>query len=139
MTNKAIALGASASVTRTVFEADVLAFAALTGDINPIHVDEAWASGTRLQGRVIHGMLLASYISAVIAMKLPGPGTIIFGQELRFISPARIGDTITACVVVRELLPEQSAAVLTVSCTNQLGKRLVSGTITVLLPENNGE
>ena len=139
MTNKSLTSGACASLTRTVCEDDVLTFAKITGDNNPIHVDEAWASGTKFNGRVIHGMLLASYISAVIATELPGPGTIILGQELRFIAPARIGDTITASVSVRELLLEQGAALLTVSCSNQLGKKLISGTITVLLPENNGD
>jgi len=127
-------VGESASITRIVTESDVNRFAEVTGDYNLIHMDAAWAAATPQKGRIVHGMLLASFISAVIAMKLPGAGTIILGQELRFIQPARIGDEITATVRIRELLPEYNTAVLAISCTNQEGRKLVTGVATVLPP-----
>ncbi len=129
-----LAVGDCASITRTVTESDVNKFAEVTGDFNPLHMDEAWAAATPQKGRIVHGMLLASFLSAVIAMKLPGAGTIILGQELRFMLPARIGDEITATVRVRELLPEYNTAVLAISCANQEGRKLVTGIATVLPP-----
>ncbi|MPL97794.1 (R)-specific enoyl-CoA hydratase [bioreactor metagenome] len=129
-----LAVGESASITRMVTDSDVNKFAEVTGDYNLIHMDEEWAAATPQKGRIVHGMLLASFISAVIAMKLPGAGTIIQGQELRFMLPARIGDEITATVRVREVLTEYNTAILAISCTNQEGRKLVTGIATVLPP-----
>lgn len=134
MTMFQLKVGDCASITRTVTEEDVRRFAEITGDCNPIHTDEAWAAATPQKGRIVHGMLLAGRISAVIAMKLPGAGTLFLGQELRFMRPARIGDEITAAVRVRELIPERNAAVLAVSCTNRAGEKLVAGMATVVPP-----
>lgn len=131
-------VGRCAGITRTVTESDVNKFAEITGDYNPIHTDEAWAAAAPQKGRIVHGMLLASFVSAVIAMKLPGAGTVLLGQELRFMLPARIGDVITSTVRVKEIYPERNAVILAVSCTNQSGKKLVTGTATVLPPAGSG-
>jgi 3-hydroxybutyryl-CoA dehydratase len=93
-------VGQSAELTRTVQDGDLAAFAAVTGDDNPVHLDEAYAATTPFKGRIAHGMLSASYISAVMANKLPGPGTIYISQTLSFRRPVRIGDAVTATVKV---------------------------------------
>lgn len=134
MTISELKVGDYASITKIVTEADVDRFAEITGDYNPAHMDKTWAAKTPQKGRIVHGMLLAGHISAVIAMKLPGAGTLFLGQELRFMLPARLGDKITATVRVRELLPKQNTAVLAVSCSNQAGQKLVTGVATVLPP-----
>ena len=85
-------LGDSASVTKTVTETDVYLFAGITGDLNPAHTNEVSASQTQFGGRIAHGILGAGFISAVLGMKLPGPGTIYLGQELKFTKPVYIGD-----------------------------------------------
>lgn len=93
MTIEELTVGASASMSKTISETDVYLFAGITGDFNPAHINEAAARETRFGGRIAHGMLSAGLISAVLAMKLPGPGTIYLGQELKFTKPVRIGDT----------------------------------------------
>lgn len=127
-------VGDSASVAKTVSETDVYLFAGITGDFNPAHVNEVEASKSRFQGRIAHGILSAGFISAAIAMKLPGPGTIYLGQELRFVKPVRIGDTITAVVTVTELQVEKNIVKLKTICTNQKGETVVSGIATVMPP-----
>ena len=97
-----ITVGQAASYTRTVTEDDLLLFAAVSGDVNPVHLDEAFAAGTQFKGRIAHGMYTGGLISAAIAMTLPGPGTIYLGQDLRFERPVRIGDTITVQLTVLE-------------------------------------
>ena len=101
-------LGDSASVTKTVTETDVYLFAGITGDLNPAHTNEVSASQTQFGGRIAHGILGAGFISAVLGMKLPGPGTIYLGQELKFTKPVYIGDTVTATCTVQELFPEKN-------------------------------
>ena len=96
MTIQEITLGNCASTTKTVTETDVYLFAGITGDLNPAHTNEVSASQTPFGGRIAHGILGAGFISAVLGMKLPGPGTIYLGQELKFTRPVRFGDTITA-------------------------------------------
>ena len=96
-------LGASASLDKTVTEADVVAFAAVSLDANPVHLDEAYAATTRFGGRIAHGMLAASLVSAVLGTRLPGPGTIYLSQTLAFKGPVRLGDTITATVTVKAI------------------------------------
>ncbi len=127
-----LAVGQSASFAKTISEADVYLFAGITGDLNPAHINEAYAATTRFQGRIAHGMLSAGLISAVIGMQLPGPGTIYVGQELKFLAPVRVGDTVTATVTVRELEPERNRAVLETVCTDQEGKKLISGQALVM-------
>ena len=134
MTIEEMKLGDCASVTKTVTETDVYLFAGITGDLNPAHTDEVSASQTRFGGRIAHGILGAGFISAVLGMKLPGPGTIYLGQELRFTKPVRIGDTITATCTVKELLPEKNIAKFETVRTNQRGDTVITGMATTMPP-----
>ena len=134
MTIEEMKLGDCASVTKTVTETDVYLFAGITGDLNPAHTDEVSASQTRFGGRIAHGILGAGFISAGLGMKLPGPGTIYLGQELRFTKPVRIGDTITATCTVKELLPEKNIAKFETVCTNQRGDTVITGMATTMPP-----
>ena len=128
-------LGDSASVSKTVTETDVYLFAGITGDLNPAHVNEVASSQTMFKGRIAHGMLSAGFISAVLGMQLPGPGTIYLGQELKFTKPVRIGDTITATCTVIEKLDEKNIIKLETVCTNQDGKVVTTGVATVMPPK----
>ena len=110
-------------------------FAGITGDLNPAHTDEEYAKGTRFKTRIAHGMLSGGLISAVLGMKLPGPGTIYTGQTLKFLAPVRIGDTITATAQIKELDPVKHRAVLTTTCVNQDGVTVTAGEATALLPK----
>ncbi len=122
--------GMSASVSKTVTEADIILFAGVSTDINPAHLDEAYAQGTQFGGRIAHGMLSASFISAVLANKLPGPGTIYLGQTLKFKAPVRIGDTVTATVTVRDVVVDKRRCVLDAVCTVN-GKAVIEGESTM--------
>ena len=89
-----IEVGATAIFSKTVTEADLVLYAGVSGDTNPVHLDEDFAKGTMFKGRIAHGMLSAGFISAVLGTKLPGPGCIYLGQTLKFKAPVKIGDTI---------------------------------------------
>ena len=130
-----LAVGMSAEHAKTVTDADVVLFAGITGDFNPVHVDAEAAARSMFGGRIAHGMLSAGLISAAIAMKLPGAGTIYLEQSLRFTKPVRIGDTVTARIEVAELLPKRRVRLLTV-CRNQHGDTVLDGEATVLLPKS---
>src|SRR5829696_5139484 len=106
-------VGQAAEFTKTVTETDVVMFAGITGDLNPAHIDQVWAESSRFGGRIAHGMLSASFISTVLAMKLPGPGTIYLSQSLRFTGPVKIGDTVTARVEVAEVMPRRRVRLIT--------------------------
>mgnify|MGYP000840691183 CR=1 FL=1 len=134
MTIQEITLGNCASTTKTVTETDVYLFAGITGDLNPAHTNEVSASQTPFGGRIAHGILSAGLISAVLGMRLPGPGTIYLGQELKFTKPVRFGDTVTATCTVSELLPEKNIARLETICTNQDGDMVIKGMATVMPP-----
>ena len=127
-------VGDSASFTKTISEADIYLFAGITGDMNPAHVDAVSAAEGMFKQRIAHGMLTASFISTVIAMKLPGPGTIYAGQDLQFRAPVFIGDTVTAIVECTEKLDERKWAKFKTMVTNQDGKAVVVGTATVIPP-----
>jgi 3-hydroxybutyryl-CoA dehydratase len=129
-----LAVGMSAEHAKTVTEADVVLFAGITGDFNPVHVDAEAAAQSVFGGRIAHGMLSAGLVSAAIAMKLPGAGSIYVAQTLRFTKPVRIGDTVTARVEVAELLPKRRVRLLTV-CRNQQGETVLDGEATVMLPK----
>lgn len=109
-------VGMSASFAKTITEADIVLFAGASGDNNAVHINEEFAKGTVFQGRIAHGMLTASVISAAIAGRLPGPGTIYLGQNLRFKAPVRPGDTVNAVVTVKELFPEKRRVTLHTIC-----------------------
>ena len=129
-----LAPGQSAQVSKTISETDVYLFAGITGDLNPAHINQQYAEETRFGGRIAHGMLSAGLISAVIGMQLPGPGTIYVKQDLKFLSPVRIGDTVTATVTVKELDPDRNRAVLETICENQAGTKLIEGQALVMPP-----
>ena len=131
-----LTVGMAAEVSRTYDEWDIFTFAAVTGDLNPAHTDEAFAEATPFHGRVAHGMLTSSLISAVLGTKLPGPGTVYLSQELKFSRPVRIGDTITARAEVVELLPEKNIAKLTTTCANQRGEVVLEGQAVVMSPKH---
>jgi 3-hydroxybutyryl-CoA dehydratase len=108
-------------------------FAALTGDSNPIHLDEEFAANTIFKGRIAHGMLTATYISAILGTRLPGPGAIYISQSLNFRAPVRIGDEVTATARVMELFPEKKRALLGCDCSVG-GKTVLEGDAVLLVP-----
>ena len=110
------ALGAYASFSKTVTEADMVLFAGISGDTNPIHINQEFAEGTAFAGRIVHGMLSAGFISTVLGMKLPGPGAVYVSQTLNFRAPVRIGDTVTARAEIVDLVPEKRMVVLNTVC-----------------------
>lgn len=128
-----LSVGDSAEITRTVTEAVIEAFAAVSTDSNPVHLDATYAEGTIFKGRIAHGMLSGAYISAVIGMQLPGPGTIYLSQALRFRRPVRPGDEVTARVTVEALDPKRGEVTLSTVC-EVAGKRVVEGEAVVLAP-----
>jgi len=123
--------GNSATSARTVKQSEIASFAEITGDTNPVHLDEAYAATTRFGRRIAHGMLTASHISAVLGTNLPGPGAIYLEQSLKFLAPVHINDTIITRVEVRSL-SDKGIMVLDCSCTNQKGVAVISGQATVL-------
>jgi 3-hydroxybutyryl-CoA dehydratase len=125
-------VGDSAEITKTIEQADIHAFADVTGDHNPVHVDEAFAQTTRFGRTIAHGMLSASLISAVLAKKLPGAGSIYLGQTLQFVAPVFPGDAITARVTVKEIRPDKPIMKLETVCINQRDEVVIRGEATVL-------
>ncbi|MBE3591856.1 MAG: MaoC family dehydratase [Thermoanaerobacter sp.] len=120
---------------KTITETDVYLYAGITGDFNPAHINQVASEKTMFKGRIAHGMLTAGLISAVLGTKLPGPGTIYLGQELKFTKPVRIGDTIKAEVEVVEIIPEKNRVKLKTTCTNQNNEVVLEGVATVLAPK----
>ena len=129
-----LTVGESASLTHTVVQRDIDLFAAATGDVNPAHVDPVYAATSMFHHIIIHGMWGAGLISAVLGTKLPGPGTIYMGQDLRFRYPVSLGDTITATLTVKEKRPEKGDVTLDCLCTNQDGKAVITGTAETRAP-----
>jgi len=128
-----LSVGMSASFSKTLTDADIVMFSGVSGDTNPVHLDEEYAKDTIFEGRISHGMLSAGFISAVLGTKLPGPGCIYVSQALRFKAPVRPGDTVTARVTVLELVPEKCRAILQTQC--RVGDMVViDGEATVMVP-----
>jgi 3-hydroxybutyryl-CoA dehydratase len=126
--------GMSAIFTKTVTEADIVLFAGISGDTNPVHLDEEFAKTTMFKGRVAHGMLTAGFISAVLGAKLPGPGSIYLSQSLKFKAPVRIGDTVRARVTVTTLDKEKGRCAF--ATTAHVGDTLVvEGEAQILVPK----
>ncbi len=119
--------GDSASFSKTITDADVLLFSALSGDVNPVHLDAEYARTTRFGRRVAHGLLIASLISAVIGSRIPGPGSIYVGQTLRFLRPVFLGDTITVTATITVYDREQKRMILETICRNQEGDAVITG------------
>jgi Acyl dehydratase len=130
-----LAVGQSAEFTKTISDEDVMLFAKISGDFNPVHVDEAVAANSRFGGRIAHGMLTAGLISAAIAGKLPGPGSVYLSQTLRFTAPVRIGETVTATVQVIEIVAARRRVKLSTVCRNQKGETVVDGEALVMVSE----
>ena len=120
-------IGQKASYTKTFTEEDVERFIAITGDVNPLHVDEEYAAGTRFGRRVLHGMLTASLFSTMVGMLIPGTGAIYRAQTLTFLRPVFIGDTVTAHFVVRHLDREKHRLTIDAWIENEAGERVVAG------------
>jgi len=127
-----LSIGESAERVHAVSEADLAAFAAVSGDANPLHLDEAFAKTTPFKGRIAHGMLAASYVSAILGMDLPGPGSVYVSQSLRFRRPVRIGDEVTARVSVTAIDAERGRVTLETTCL-VAGKAVLEGEAVVMV------
>lgn len=128
--------GMEASFSKTITDADILLFSGISGDTNPVHLDAVYAEGTRFGGRIAHGMLSASLISAVLGTKLPGTGAIYLSQNLRFRAPVKPGDTVTARVRVVSL--DQARRRATLACTCHVGELLaIDGDAQVMVPSRS--
>ena len=126
-------VGMSAAYGHTVSEADILMFAGVSGDTNPVHLNEEFGAATMFGGRIAHGMLSASYISTVFGTKLPGPGCIYLSQSLRFKAPVRIGDEVLTRVEITDLDPDKRRATLRTTC--QVGETVViDGEASIMVP-----
>ncbi|MEE4379931.1 MAG: MaoC family dehydratase [Candidatus Competibacteraceae bacterium] len=121
-----LSVGMSASYAKTVTEADVILFAGISGDDNPVHVNEEFAATTMFKGRIVHGMFSAGLISTVLGTRLPGPGCIYVSQQLKFKAPVRIGETVTATVTIKEVNAEKRRVILETVCTVK-GKMVLDG------------
>jgi 3-hydroxybutyryl-CoA dehydratase len=128
-----LSVGQTSERTQTVEAKDIDAFATVSGDRNPVHLDEAYAAGTPFKGRIAHGMLSAAYISAVLGMDLPGPGAIYLSQTLSFKRPVRIGDAVTARVTVAAIDADKARVAFKTECLVN-GKTVVEGEAVVMVP-----
>ena len=126
-------VGESAETTKTIEQADVEAFAEVSGDHNPLHLDDDFAKTTRFGRRIAHGMLSASLISSVLAGKLPGEGSVYLGQTLQFVAPVFPGDRVTARVTVKEIREDKPIVKLETICVNQRDEIVIRGEATVLV------
>ncbi len=127
-------MGETSEYSKTIAESDVYLYAGITGDFNPAHINEEYAKRTFFETRIAHGMLPAGLISAILGTKLPGPGTIYLKQELKFLAPVKIGDTITAKVEVIEINKDKKKVRLKTTCTNQDGTVVLDGEAVVSPP-----
>ncbi len=125
--------GMTATFGKTITDADILMFAGVSGDTNPVHLNEEFAAGTPFHGRIVHGMLTASLVSTVLGTKLPGPGCIYVSQSMRFLAPVRAGDTVRAEVTLRSVDREKKRAVFDTAC-KVLGKNVREGEAVLFVP-----
>lgn len=125
------AVGTRVVRTRTITEADIVGFAAISGDHNPVHLDEVYAASSPFGKRIAHGFLTGSLISAVIGMELPGPGSIYLGQTLKFLAPVHINDTVTVSVEVIATREDKRLLTLLTQCVNQQGVVVLTGEATI--------
>lgn len=130
-----IKVGDVETFSRTISESDVYLFGGITGDLNPAHTNQVDSEKTMFKGRIAHGMLTASYISTILGMYLPGPGTIFLSQECKFLKPVRFGDTITAKITATEVNVEKNIVSFDSECVNQDGVKVLSGKATVMPPK----
>ena len=127
-------VGEQASLSRTISDQDVHTMAEVTGDFNPLHLDEEYARKTRFGKRIVHGVFSAGLISAVLGNHLPGPGSIYLSQQVEFLAPVFIGDTITATVEVLSWRPDKRIVTLKTVCHNQHNKPVVTGQAVLMVP-----
>jgi len=118
---------------KTITDADIITFAGMSGDTNPVHLNHEFAAETMFKGRIAHGMLSAAFISTVIGTKLPGPGCIYVSQNLRFKAPVRTGETVSATCTVEKLIPEKRFIEMKTVCTVN-GKAVIDGEATIMVP-----
>lgn len=130
-------VGQSAELARTVTEQDITAFAAVTGDVNPVHLDDAYARTTPFKGRIAHGMISAGHISAVLGTRLPGPGAIYVSQTLNFKRPVHIDDEVVSRVTVTAIDEKRRFVTLSTVC-QVAGKTVVEGEAVVMVPRKAG-
>jgi len=135
ITIEEMTVGQNASFTKTITETDVVLFGGISGDLNPAHFNEEYAKDTFFKGRIAHGMLCASFISTVLGMHLPGPGTIYMKQDLKFLAPVRFNDTVTATCTVKEMIKEKNRVVFECKVVNQDGVDVISGEAMVMPPK----
>lgn len=128
-----LSVGMTAGFAKTVTDADIVLFAGVSGDTNPVHLDDEYAAGTPFKGRIAHGMLTAAFISAVLGTILPGPGAIYMSQSLRFKAPVRPGDTVRARARVTAIDPQRRRVTLETLCTVG-GTIVVEGEALVMVP-----
>lgn len=131
-----LSLGMTEEFAKTVSESDIASFAGLSGDFNPVHVNEEFARTTMFKGRIAHGMLSAAFLSTVFGTRMPGPGCIYVSQSLKFKAPVRIGDTVTARVEVTGFVPEKKFVTFKTSCL-VAGKTVVDGEATLMVPSKS--
>lgn len=129
-----IEIGQTAEYRKRIEERDIILFADISGDVNPLHLDAEFAAGTDFGERIAHGMLTGALISAALALELPGPGTVYLGQDLRFRRPVLIGDEITVSLKVTGKRDDKGFVTLETTATNQHGKAVVTGTAEVMAP-----
>lgn len=133
-------VGKQASFSKTISESDVYLFAGITGDLNPVHINAVTAEESMFGERIVHGILVTGLISNVIAMQLPGPGTIYMSQEVKFLAPVKIGDTVTAVVTLEKVINEEKRVLeLITEVMKQDGTVVITGKAIVKAPKNQRE
>ena len=135
-TIKELKVGEWAEFTKTISESDVYLYAGVTGDLNPAHINEEYAKNTFFKTRIAHGLLSAGLISTVLGNELPGPGSVYIRQELNFLAPVHMGDTVTARAEVIEILSEENRVKLKTSCINQNDATVLDGEAMVSPPKS---
>lgn len=121
------AIGEEATLTKIISDDDIKTFARISGDYNPVHMNDDYAKGTMFGGRIAHGMLVSGLVSAILGTMLPGPGAIYLSQQLRFLAPVRPGDQVTARAMITEWDPDKGRVTLSTDVTNQEGVAVISG------------
>jgi len=128
-------VGQKASFTKTITETDVILFSGISGDLNPVHINKIYAEQTIFKDRIVHGSLVTSFFSTVLGTQLPGNGTIYVDQYSKFIKPVYLYDTITASIVIEQILIEKNRVIFKTEATNQKGETVVIGSATVIAPK----
>ncbi len=130
-----LSVGMSSTYSKTVTDSDIVKFAEVSGDTNPLHLDDAFAKTTRFKERIAHGMLSAGFISTILGTQLPGPGSIYMSQSLRFKAPVRIGDTVTARAEIIDIRADKKRVTLATTCTVG-GEVVIEGEALVMVPSS---